>query len=152
MADRQGHASQSGGFPLYLVAGVALLVVLIVVAFLTVGSDVGIPALILLGVVVLAAVGFRLITSRAGGPEDSAQGGLPKQPMEGERPLGDTTEAHDEISPHDIPKDSPARQAAEELAEGSGAQGTTRGHEAGANETDGDVVGPDERQGAQLPT
>jgi hypothetical protein len=31
-------------------------------------------------------------------------------------PLGDTPEAHDEISPHDIPKGSPARQEAERLA------------------------------------
>ena len=30
-----------------------------------------------------------------------------------DRPLGDTPEAHDEISPRDIPKDNPARQEAE---------------------------------------
>ena len=40
-----------------------------------------------------------------------------------ETPLGDTPEAHDEISPHDLPKDHPGRKAAEEQAEG----GTTRG-------------------------
>lgn len=43
------------------------------------------------------------------------------------RPLGDTDEAHDELSPHDLPKDHPGRQAAEEQAGGGG--GTTRGHE-----------------------
>ncbi len=43
------------------------------------------------------------------------------------RPLGDTDEAHDEISPHDLPMGHPGRQAAEEQAEGEG--GTTRGHE-----------------------
>jgi len=36
-----------------------------------------------------------------------------------DRPLGDTPEAHDEINPRDIPKDNPARQEAEERAEGS---------------------------------
>ena len=43
-----------------------------------------------------------------------------------ERPLGDTPEAHDEINPHDIPKDSPGRQEAERLA--GGEDGTTRGN------------------------
>jgi hypothetical protein len=42
-----------------------------------------------------------------------------------ETPLGDTPEAHDEISPHDLPKDHPGRQAAEDEAGGEGA--TTRG-------------------------
>ena len=40
-----------------------------------------------------------------------------------ETDLGDTPEAHDEVSPHDLPKDHPGRQAAEELAGGEG--GTT---------------------------
>ena len=43
-----------------------------------------------------------------------------------ETDLGDTPEAHDEVSPHDLPKDHPGRQAAEELAGGEG--GTTRGN------------------------
>jgi hypothetical protein len=34
------------------------------------------------------------------------------------RPLGDTAEAHDEISPHDLPKGHPGRAAAERLAKG----------------------------------
>ena len=42
-----------------------------------------------------------------------------------ETDLGDTPEAHDEISPHDLPKDHPGRQAAEEQAERGG--GTTEG-------------------------
>jgi hypothetical protein len=44
-----------------------------------------------------------------------------------ETPLGDTPEAHDEISPHDLPIGHPGRAAAEELA--GHEQGTTRGHE-----------------------
>jgi hypothetical protein len=38
-----------------------------------------------------------------------------------ETPAGDTPEAHDEISPHDLPKDHPGRQEADRLAdEGDG--------------------------------
>lgn len=40
-------------------------------------------------------------------------------------PLGDTPEAHDEITPHDLPLGHPGRQAAEQQAERS--DGTTRG-------------------------
>ena len=42
-----------------------------------------------------------------------------------ETPLGDTPEVHDEITPHDIPLDSPGRQEAERQASLSG--GLTRG-------------------------
>jgi hypothetical protein len=42
-----------------------------------------------------------------------------------ETPLGDTPEAHDEISPHDLPPDHPGRAAAEEEASREG--GVTRG-------------------------
>ncbi len=38
--------------------------------------------------------------------------------------LGDTPEAHDEVSPHDLPPDHPGRAAAEEQA---GEGGTTEG-------------------------
>lgn len=43
-----------------------------------------------------------------------------------ETDLGDTPEAHDELSPHDLPKDHPGRKAAEKLAEEEG--GTTSGN------------------------
>jgi hypothetical protein len=42
-----------------------------------------------------------------------------------ETDLGDTPEAHDEISPHDLPKGHPGRQEAEREA---GEDGTTRGN------------------------
>jgi hypothetical protein len=41
-----------------------------------------------------------------------------------ETPLGDTPEAHDEISPHDLPRDHPGRKEAERRA---GDDGTTEG-------------------------
>jgi hypothetical protein len=56
-----------------------------------------------------------------------------KNPLEDEtlddsdRPLGDTNEAHDEISPHDLPVDHPGRKAAEEAA--GSEDGTTRGNQ-----------------------
>jgi hypothetical protein len=43
-----------------------------------------------------------------------------------ETDLGDTPEAHDEVSPHDLPKGHPGRLAAEELA--GGEDGTTQGN------------------------
>lgn len=43
---------------------------------------------------------------------------------------GDTPEAHDEISPHDLPPDHPGRAAAE--AQAGGMAGTTTGNESGA--------------------
>ena len=43
-----------------------------------------------------------------------------------ETPLGDTPEAHDEISPHDLPPDHPGRAETERLA--GGVDGTTTGN------------------------
>jgi hypothetical protein len=43
-----------------------------------------------------------------------------------ETALGDTPEAHDEITPHDLPKDNPGRAEAERLADEEG--GVTRGN------------------------
>ncbi len=42
-----------------------------------------------------------------------------------ETALGDTPEAHDEISPHDLPKDHPGREAVERAS--GGEDGTTGG-------------------------
>jgi hypothetical protein len=55
------------------------------------------------------------------------------------RPLGDTPEAHDELSPHDLPVGHPGRPAAERQA--GGEQGTTRGN------PEGGAAGADERVG-----
>jgi hypothetical protein len=49
-----------------------------------------------------------------------------------ETPAGDTPEAHDEISPHDLPVGHPGRQAAEEEAQVNAARG-------GTDETRGDA-------------
>ena len=73
-----------------------------------------IPILVLVAVCAVAAVGYRVIT---GSTRDSGDAGLPKAEPDGARPLGDTAEAHDEINPHDLPKDNPGRPAAEEMVE-----------------------------------
>jgi hypothetical protein len=56
--------------------------------------------------------------------EDAKEPLGPMTPDE-ETPVGDTPEAHDEISPHDIPKDNPGRQEAERMAD---EEGVTRGN------------------------
>jgi hypothetical protein len=53
---------------------------------------------------------------------------LPAVGMDDATPLGDTPEAHDEISPHDLPKDHPGRRAAERQARRS--DGVTHGDRA----------------------
>ena len=65
-------------------------------------------------------------------PEGSPHDGEHPEPLgpltpDDETPLGDTPEAHDELSPHDLPQGHPGRQAAEEQA--GGGAGTTRGDE-----------------------
>jgi hypothetical protein len=92
--------------------------------------DILIPVLILVVIIALAAVAFRVITQRGGSDQDSTSN-FPNQEPRGERPLGDTPEAHDEINPRDIPKDNPARQEAEEQAAGGGSD-ETQGNREGA--------------------
>jgi hypothetical protein len=65
--------------------------------------------------------------SKEAPPHDS-EASEPLGPMtpDEETPLGDTPEAHDEISPHDLPPGHPGRTQAERQAGGEG--GTTRGN------------------------
>jgi len=60
-------------------------------------------------------------------PPHDSDASEPLGPMtpDEETPLGDTPEAHDEISPHDLPPDHPGRDEAERLAGGD--EGTTEG-------------------------
>lgn len=61
-------------------------------------------------------------------PPHDKQADEPLGPLtpDDETPLGDTPEAHDEISPHDLPLDHPGRGEAEERA--GGEAGTTKGN------------------------
>jgi hypothetical protein len=58
--------------------------------------------------------------------DDEADEPLGPMTPDDETDLGDTPEAHDEVSPHDLPKGHPGRHAAEELA--GGEDGTTQGN------------------------
>lgn len=95
-----------------------------------------IPVLILAAIVggyaVLNRVLTKRIIARSGSVEDAvsdANDPIPSAHLipDSDTPLGDTPEAHDEISPHDLPIGHPGRQVAEEQA--GGLQGTTEGHE-----------------------
>ena len=127
MADQEFKGEERTRFPALLVFGVLLAIVVIVVAFI-VDSEIGIPVLILTAICTAAAIGYRVIAGSNRSDADATDS-VPKQPARAERPLGDTPEAHDEISPHDLPLDHPGRDEAEELARGNDgtARGTTRG-------------------------
>ena len=58
--------------------------------------------------------------------DDEAHEPLGPATPDAETDLGDTPEAHDEVSPHDLPPDHPGRKKAEELA--GGEDGTTQGN------------------------
>ena len=140
-------------FPALLGVGAGLGAVVVIVAFV---ADAGLawPLLILLALCVAVAVVYRLVAGSNRDDTDHSDS-LPKQPATRSRPLGDTPEAHDELSPHDIPLYSPARRAAEKRA--GGVAGTTRGHRQGgaagrARPPAGEdrLVGPDEKDEAKV--
>ena len=124
MASDRFQGVERKRFPALLGVGAALGLIIVIVAFI---SDAGLawPLLILFVLCLVVALVYRGI---AGSSRDDADhtDSVPKQPARSERPLGDTPEAHDEISPHDIPLDNPGRPEAERLARGK--EGTTRGN------------------------
>jgi len=127
MADHD-HEPVRATSPAFLLGGAAVAILLIVVAFI-VDSSFGWAVIVLFAICGAAALGYRVITSRAGsagGTDDAdSTSSVPHQEPRGERPLGDTPEAHDEVNPHDLPLDNPGREEAEELS--GGPEGTTRG-------------------------
>lgn len=125
MASEQFRGPEKVRFPALLLLAVLAFVIVAIVAA-TQDTEWAVPVVILLGVVVAVALTFRLVSgAKRGEGEVDNTDPIPRQPPEASRPLGDTTEAHDEISPHDLPKDSLARPAVEAEAEGS--EGTTSG-------------------------
>ncbi len=66
-------------------------------------------------------------TNKQAPPHDS-EASEPLGPItpDDETELGDTPEAHDEITPHDLPLDHPGREEAERQA--GGGEGTVRGN------------------------
>jgi hypothetical protein len=123
----------------FIIAG-ALFVALILTALLT-GDAVWAIPIAILAVIALGyfavekLIAQRTIARHGGDPEaalsDADEGGLPKTHLltDDDTALGDTSEAHSEISPRDYPKGTPERKAAEELAAESGDERETTGHE-----------------------
>jgi hypothetical protein len=140
-------------FPALLAVGAGLGAVVVIVAFLA-DASLAWPLLILFALCLAVAVVYRLIAGANRADADHTDS-VPKQPATRSRPLGDTPEAHDELSPHDIPLYSPARRAAEQQA--GGLAGTTRGHRQGAaagrgrpGAGDDRLAEPDEKDGATI--
>jgi hypothetical protein len=122
---------------------VLAVVTLLIVALIVVGAVTGNTAVLaalgalLLVVAIFAVVygtGARQATARdvAEQPDAEAREAAREEPMpaafmnaRSDVPLGDTAEAHDEISPHDLPPDHPGREAAEDQA--GGPAGESRG-------------------------
>ena len=96
---------------------------------------IAILAVLVIGFFMLNALLSRRSAARHHGDPQAAQadGGddLPAaHVIPDDRPLGDTAEAHDEISPHDLPKGARNRRLAE--AQAARRNGTTRGNRDGA--------------------
>jgi hypothetical protein len=123
MASEQFEGVERRRFPGLLAFGLALAAVVLVVAFV-VDAEFGWALLVLTVICAAAAVAFRLLTGANRDDADSSDNVI-RQPATTDRPLGDTPEAHDEINPHDLPLDNPARRQAERQA--GGMEGTTTG-------------------------
>src|SRR4051795_11295256 len=122
--------------------GVVLVFIVVYAAtvLLTGQAELLIPVLILAALLALYAVVNLVLTRRKVGRDGSLEAAMAdnEDPVpsahiipDDTTAVGDTPEAHDEISPHDLPVDHPGRPAAEEEA----AQNVARG---GTNETRGD--------------
>jgi hypothetical protein len=132
----------------WAISGVAAFYVICAIAA---GAFVGFAAALaclLAGLIPLTAVAIWVAHARAktrgseqrmrhaDAPEDEDP--VPGIGFEDGRPMGDSSEIHSEINPHDLPKDHPGRKAAERQAEAR--DGTTPGHAQGADT--GDSPGP----------
>ncbi len=89
------------------------LVLFVGAALLTGDSIWVVPVLILFGVVAVGLVGHLALRKRV--EQTDGDTALPAAHLEydDETSLGDTPEAHAEVSPHDLPKDHPGRAEAE---------------------------------------
>jgi hypothetical protein len=143
--------STSSKLTIYGFAAV-LLGIFAIAAGVLAGAEFAIPVVILvalvLGFLMLNGLLARRSLARHGGDAGAAKadGGadLPAaHVIPDDRPLGDTAEAHDEISPHDLPKGAPNRRRAE--AQAAARNGTTRGNREGA--AGGRVLEADEEPG-----
>jgi membrane protein required for beta-lactamase induction len=97
-----------------------VLVALVITTLATGETLYTVPALILVALIAVMAVGEWGLKKRVerGDPQSDNTDPVPSTHLakDEETPLGDTSEAHDEISPHDLPKDHPGRVEAEKQA------------------------------------
>ena len=145
MASSDRNSTPGPTFPAAVLGGILAAIVVAVVAFATVGAELGIPVLVLAAICVAAALVYRTVGTSRSAPADNTDP-TPRLNAEAGRPLGDTPEAHDEINPHDLPPDHPGRHAAEEMAQGDG---STAGMESGGAAGEG---GSEEQEGPSEPS
>lgn len=142
-------ASRRGGRLLYGSAA-GLIAIFALLAGVTLGIEYALP-IILLGVLVLGffavndVVAKRTLERHGDDPlavqDDETETTPTAHAIPDESALGDTEEAHAELSPVDLPPDAPGRKAAEEQA-ARRFQRTTRGDREGAQ--GGGTLGDDE--------
>ncbi len=142
--DRKGATEPSMGRWQLGVLGV-FFVVFIITAFLTGEPMYAIPVVILTLLVLAYALFTRAMSKRIERKHGSLEDALSDEDEDipsahlipdDDTAMGDTPEAHDEITPHDLPLDHPGRQAAEAQAGHQG--GTTTGNaEGGADGGEG---------------
>jgi hypothetical protein len=110
----------------------AFFAVIILAVLLSGSAALLVPVLILAAILAAGGGVFALLSSRGrrrpGDPAADETDPVPGTAFatDAETPLGDTPEAHDEITPHDLPMGHPGRAAAARLAAAS-RDGTTRG-------------------------
>ncbi len=136
--DRKGGTEPSMGKWQLGVLGL-FFVVFIITAFLTGEPVYAIPVVILTLLVLAYALFTRAMSKRIERKHGSLEDALSDEEEDipsahlipdDDTALGDTPDAHDEITPHDLPLDHPGRQAAEAQAGFEGG-GTTRGNAEG---------------------
>jgi hypothetical protein len=131
-----------------LLGGLLAAVVVIAVAWAVLGAEAALPITVLALVCAGAALVYRTIgTSRTAATDNTDT--TPRLNAEGDRPLGDTPQAHDEINPHDLPPDHPGRHEAERMADGDEGEtaGMDEGGAAGAGGPEADASGREEPAG-----
>ncbi len=123
-------------------------VVFIATAFLTGEPMYAIPVVLLTVLVLAYALFTRTLSKRIERKHGSLEDALSDEDEDipsahlipdDDTALGDTPDAHDEITPHDLPLDHPGRQAAEAQAGFEGGGTTTGNAEGGADGGDDDA-------------
>jgi hypothetical protein len=143
----------------FLAVIVGLFAVLAGAALLSGEPSFAVPVIIV-GLVVIGVWGiarliaFQALKKHGNRPEAAAADADDPVPSTGLTPdettaLGDTAQAHAEVSPHDFPKGSPERAAVETQAreETSGRPGTTAGHRDPADREGRTQPGPGKAEG-----